>query len=141
MGDLSQAHGLAILLITHDLSLVANLADRVCVMYFGKIVEAGPVAEIMRAPAHPYTKALLSLLLDPDATEPPRRRQLLAEGEIPTQAAPPSGCRFHPRCPLAQEVCSTTEPPLIPVSGGSRRAACHFADSVMRDATGSEVHT
>jgi peptide/nickel transport system ATP-binding protein len=141
MGDLSQAHGLAILLITHDLSLVTNLADRVCVMYFGKIVESGPVAEIMLAPAHPYTKALLSLLLDPDATEPAGRRQLLAEGEIPTQAAPPSGCRFHPRCPLAQEICSTTEPPLIPVSGGSRRAACHFADSVMRDDSSSEVHT
>jgi peptide/nickel transport system ATP-binding protein len=141
LGDLREEHGLAIVLITHDLSLVMNLADRVCVMYFGKIVESGPVSEIVRAPAHPYTKALLSLLLDPDTSEPVGRRQLLAEGEIPNQTAPPSGCRFHPRCPLAQEICSTTEPPLSPVGGSSRTAACHFVDAVLADAASPEVRS
>jgi peptide/nickel transport system ATP-binding protein len=136
LGDLREAHGLAILLITHDLSLVTNLADRVCVMYFGKIVETGPVSEIVQAPAHPYTKALLSLLLDPDSSAPVGRRKLLAEGEIPNQAAPPSGCRFHPRCPLAQEICAQVEPPLRPVGGSTRSAACHFADSVIEGGHG-----
>jgi peptide/nickel transport system ATP-binding protein len=141
LGDLREAHGLAIVLITHDLSLVMNLADRVCVMYFGKVVESGPVSEIVQAPAHPYTKALLSLLLDPDTSAPVGRRKLLAEGEIPNQTAPPSGCRFHPRCPLAQEICSTTEPALTPVSGNTRNAACHFVDAVLADAPSHEVRS
>jgi oligopeptide/dipeptide ABC transporter ATP-binding protein len=135
LGDLRETHGLAIVLITHDLSLVTNLADRVCVMYFGKIVESGPVSQIVEAPAHPYTKALLSLLLDPDTAAPVGRRKLLAKGEIPDQASPPSGCRFHPRCPLAQEICSTTEPALLQVEG-AQSAACHFSDTVRTGRTG-----
>jgi peptide/nickel transport system ATP-binding protein len=135
LGDLRDRRGLAILLVTHDLSLVTNLADRVCVMYFGKIVETGPVSQIVQAPAHPYTKALLSLLLDPDTSAPVGRRKLLAEGEIPSQSAPPSGCRFHPRCPWAQEICSVNEPPLVAIGDGTRSAACHFADAVMREST------
>jgi oligopeptide/dipeptide ABC transporter ATP-binding protein len=133
LGDLRDEYGLAILLITHDLSLVTNLADRIAVMYFGKIVETGPVSEIVRAPAHPYTKALLSLVLDPDESAPVGRRELLAQGEIPSQSAPPSGCRFHPRCQLRQDICSTSEPVLGVVFGGERRAACHFAEQVVRD--------
>jgi oligopeptide/dipeptide ABC transporter ATP-binding protein len=78
----------------------------------------------------------LSLLLDPDSSAPVGRRKLLAEGEIPNQAAPPSGCRFHPRCPLAQEICAQVEPPLRPVGGSTRSAACHFADSVIEGGHG-----
>jgi peptide/nickel transport system ATP-binding protein len=138
LGDLRDRRGLAILLVTHDLSLVTNLADRVCVMYFGKIVETGPVSQIVQTPAHPYTKALLSLLLDPDTSAPVGRRKLLAEGEIPSQSAPPSGCRFHPRCPWAQEICSVNEPPLVAIGDGTRSAACHFADAVMRESAAPE---
>jgi len=138
LGDLRDRRGLAILLVTHDLSLVTNLADRVCVMYFGKIVETGRVSQIVQAPAHPYTKALLSLLLDPDTSAPVGRRKLLAEGEIPSQSAPPSGCRFHPRCPWAQEICSVSEPQLVAIGDGTRSAACHFADAVMRETAARE---
>jgi peptide/nickel transport system ATP-binding protein len=117
--------GMGILMITHDLSTAAHFADRIAVMYLGRIVEEGPAGEVVRNPQHPYTKALMSVVpkRDPrDRTEP----QIL-RGETPNPIDLPSGCRFHPRCPVAEERCSTIDPALHPASGGAtdaHRAAC-----------------
>jgi oligopeptide/dipeptide ABC transporter ATP-binding protein len=117
--------GLGILMITHDLSTAAHFADRICVMYLGRIVEEGPAKEVVRNPQHPYTKALISVVpkRDPrDAMTP----QIL-KGETPNPVHVPSGCRFHPRCPVATDACPTIDPALEPArDAGSRdhRAAC-----------------
>jgi peptide/nickel transport system ATP-binding protein len=117
-------HGLAILFITHDLAVVRHLADRVAVMYLGRIVEEGPVRQVFDEPRHPYTRALLDANPEPDpgrAFAPPR-----LPGEIPSPVDPPSGCAFHPRCPLAIEVCAR-ERPGPTAFGPIHRAACHVA--------------
>jgi oligopeptide/dipeptide ABC transporter ATP-binding protein len=117
--------GLAVLMITHDLSTAARFADRICVMYLGRIVEEGPAAQVIEAPQHPYTKALLSVVPRRD----PRRRvkpQIL-RGETPNPIAVPPGCRFHPRCPAAVEDCRTIDPELRAPAGAAsagHRAAC-----------------
>ena len=117
--------GLAIVMITHDLSTAAHFADRIAVMYLGRIVEEGPAKEVVRNPLHPYTKALISVVpkRDPrDSTEP----QIL-KGETPNPVHIPSGCRFHPRCPIAEERCKTVDPELRnPAAAASpeHRAAC-----------------
>jgi oligopeptide/dipeptide ABC transporter ATP-binding protein len=116
--------GLAILMITHDLSTAARYADRIAVMYLGRIVEEGPAADVVSNPQHPYTKALLSVVphRDPRLT---RRPQIL-RGETPDAVRIPSGCRFHPRCPVAIDICRSDDPPLErPASAVSdHRAAC-----------------
>jgi oligopeptide/dipeptide ABC transporter ATP-binding protein len=132
--DLQQASGLAELFITHDLGVVRAVASRVLVMYLGALVESGPVDALFAAPGHPYTRALLAATPVPDPTRRQSRRPL--GGEIPSPLAPPSGCRFHPRCPMAQEVCRTTPPPLVSLSGGLE-SACHFAEDVQK--VGPEV--
>jgi oligopeptide/dipeptide ABC transporter ATP-binding protein len=120
--------GLAIVMITHDLSTAAHFADRIAVMYLGRIVEEGPAKEVVRRPLHPYTKALISVVpkRDPrDSTVP----QILT-GETPNPVHIPSGCRFHPRCPIAQERCRSIDPALrTPDSAASpqHRAACILA--------------
>jgi oligopeptide/dipeptide ABC transporter ATP-binding protein len=120
--------GLAIVMITHDLSTAAHFADRIAVMYLGRIVEEGPAKDVVRNPLHPYTKALISVVpkRDPrDSTEP----QIL-KGETPNPIHIPSGCRFHPRCPIAQEECRSIDPELRrPASAKSpeHRAACILA--------------
>jgi len=120
--------GLAILMITHDLSTAAHFADRIAVMYLGRIVEEGPAHDVVRNPIHPYTKALISVVpkRDPrDSTRP----QILT-GETPNPVFIPSGCRFHPRCPIAQESCKTTDPELRRTTGSTdpaHRAACILA--------------
>jgi oligopeptide/dipeptide ABC transporter ATP-binding protein len=120
--------GLAIVMITHDLSTAAHFADRIAVMYLGRIVEEGPAKDVVRNPLHPYTKALISVVpkRDPrDSTEP----QIL-KGETPNPVHIPSGCRFHPRCPIAQEDCRSIDPELRrPDSATSpeHRAACILA--------------
>jgi oligopeptide/dipeptide ABC transporter ATP-binding protein len=116
--------GLGILMITHDLSTAAHFADRIAVMYLGRIVEEGPAREVVRSPRHPYTKALVSVVpkRDPrDRTEP----QIL-KGETPNPVHVPQGCRFHPRCPIAIDACRATDPVLEPVPGGGaeHRGAC-----------------
>jgi peptide/nickel transport system ATP-binding protein len=116
--------GLGVLMITHDLSTAARFANRICVMYLGRIVEEGPAAQVIEDPQHPYTRALLSVVPRRD----PRRRvtaQIL-RGETPNPIRVPPGCRFHPRCPLATQECKTVDPELRPPAGASteHRAAC-----------------
>jgi oligopeptide/dipeptide ABC transporter ATP-binding protein len=117
--------GLAVLMITHDLSTAARFADRICVMYLGRIVEEGPAEQVIEHPLHPYTKALLSVVPRRD----PRKRvtpQIL-RGETPNPIDVPSGCRFHPRCPVAVAECRTTDPELRSPAGAKaegHQAAC-----------------
>ncbi len=119
--------GLAVLMITHDLSTAARFADRICVMYLGRIVEEGASNDVIERPRHPYTKALLSVVPRRD----PRRRvtaQIL-RGETPNPIEVPSGCRFHPRCPIAIDSCQVSEPELRGAAGAAdHRAACFLAD-------------
>jgi oligopeptide transport system ATP-binding protein len=117
-------HGVAILFITHDLAVVRHLADRVAVMYLGRIVEEGPVQQVFGEPRHPYTRALLSANPEPDPSRPFAPPRL--PGEIPSPVDPPSGCAFHPRCPLAIDVCSRERPEQTSF-GPTHRAACHVA--------------
>jgi peptide/nickel transport system ATP-binding protein len=126
MLDLRERHRLAFLFITHDLSLAWALADRIAVMYLGRIVEIGTPEQIVRAPRHPYTRALLAVLPSRAA---PRvgRRQILA-GEVPDASRLPPGCRFAPRCPVAFDRCRSEEPPLIQLDAG-RASACWLAPS------------
>ncbi len=114
--------GLGILMITHDLSTAAHYADRICVMYLGRVVEEGPAHEVIRNPQHPYTKALVSVVPQPDpdrATKP----QIL-QGETPNPINVPTGCRFHPRCPVAEARCQSEDPQLRPAGGAGQQAAC-----------------
>ena len=122
--ELRERRGLAILFIAHDLALVGRIADRVAVMYLGKIVEEGETAALLADPLHPYTVALLSAVpvLDPAS----RHQRIELRGEPPSPTRIPSGCRFHPRCPIARERCAVEEPPLVQISA-RRSAACHFA--------------
>ena len=115
--------GLAVLMITHDLSTAARFADRICVMYLGRIVEEGPARQVIEDPRHPYTKALLSVVPRRD----PRHRvevQIL-RGETPNPIEVPAGCRFHPRCPIAIDACRETDPRARAAAGEpDHRAAC-----------------
>jgi peptide/nickel transport system ATP-binding protein len=116
--------GLTVLMITHDLSTAALFADRIAVMYLGRIVELGPAAEVVRSPQHPYTKALLSVV---PAADPRERKQLqILRGETPDAVRIPSGCRFHPRCPVAIDDCSSNDPGLRDPVGtvAGHEAAC-----------------
>jgi peptide/nickel transport system ATP-binding protein len=126
--DSLRDRGLAVLMITHDLSTAARFADRICVMYLGRIVEEGPAREVIERPRHPYTRALLSVVPRRD----PRRRvepQIL-RGETPNPIDVPTGCRFHPRCPIAIPACRETDPELRAAAGSSgHRAACLLADA------------
>ena len=127
MLDLRQERGLTYLFITHDLSLAWVIADRIAVMYLGRIMEIGPADAVIKTPHHPYTAALVSVSPTPvpPAAGGPRRTILV--GETPDAAFVPSGCRFHPRCPLAFDRCKTEEPPMFDVGGG-QSAACWLAE-------------
>ncbi len=128
MQDLQEARGLAYLLIAHDLAIVDHMADRVAVMYFGRIVETARRDDLFARPAHPYTRALLRAVPRPGAGK--RRRERGLAGEAPNPLAPPTGCPFHPRCPRAEDLCRAELPRLDAVSGSGadHRAACHFRD-------------
>ena len=129
--DLRDTLGLSALVVSHDLGLAWNIADRVAVMYLGRIVEIGPVEEVLLHPRHPYTKALLSIL-------PGTRSQSLTllQGEAPDPTAIPSGCRFHPRCPVytaaggaaSHLACRNTDPGVLPSIREQNLVSCHFAE-------------
>jgi peptide/nickel transport system ATP-binding protein/oligopeptide transport system ATP-binding protein len=121
---LQREMGLTLVFIAHDLSVVRHMCDRVAVMYLGKIAELAPSEALYGFPRHPYTGALLSAVPVPDPAGGKRERQLLS-GDVPSPANPPQACRFHTRCPKAQEICSTEEPPLEDKGNGTL-AACHF---------------
>jgi oligopeptide transport system ATP-binding protein len=123
--DLQDELGLTYLFVAHDLSVVRQVSDRIAVMYLGKIVEVGPAERVATLPVHPYTEALLSAVPVPDPDLSARRERIVLRGDVPSPANPPSGCRFHPRCPHATDVCRSDEPPLVPQRGADHLAACH----------------
>ncbi|GGU40635.1 ABC transporter ATP-binding protein [Streptomyces daghestanicus] len=129
LADLQREYDMGLILITHDLGVVADVADEIAVMYAGRIVETAPVHEIYKAPAHPYTRGLLDSIPRLDQ----KGRELYAiKGLPPSLTAIPPGCAFHPRCPLARDVCRTDEPPLYQV-GDTRGSACHFWRECLHD--------
>jgi oligopeptide/dipeptide ABC transporter ATP-binding protein len=121
LSALARERGIAVVMITHDLSTVAAYADRIAVMYLGRIVEHGPTRQVLADPRHPYAQALLSVVPIPDPSA--RRRPVILGGETPDPSRIPSGCRFHPRCPLAFDRCPVVDPPLYDV-GPDHQAAC-----------------
>ena len=127
LSDLQDEFQLTYLFIAHNLAVVRHLSTRVGVMYLGKLVELAVADDLYEQPRHPYTKALLSAIPIPDPTV--RRERIVLKGDLPSPANPPSGCRFHTRCPMAQEICKVEEPPLRDVGGG-HMSACHFAEDV-----------
>jgi len=127
--DLQVEFGLTYVFIAHDLSVVRHVSNRVAVMYLGRIAEIGPVEQIYSEAKHPYTASLLSAVPVVDVAKGgARRERVILEGGVPSSITPPSGCRFHPRCPKAQDICSQVDPELQPTGEGSGEhlVACHF---------------
>jgi oligopeptide/dipeptide ABC transporter ATP-binding protein len=124
MAELQGELGLTILFVAHDLAVVHHISHRVAVMYLGRIVETGPTEAVFDDPQHPYTKALLEAIPYPDPSRPLQAAEI--RGEIPSPIDPPTGCRFHPRCPVAIEMCGSIDPGTTEFGGG-HTAACHVA--------------
>ncbi len=122
--DLQDEFKLTYLFVAHDLGVVRHVADRIAVMYLGKIVEIGPADFVYQHPIHPYTVSLLSAVPIPDPRANAAREQVVLEGDVPSPANPPEACRFHTRCPRATGICSELEPELVDYGGG-HFAACH----------------
>jgi oligopeptide transport system ATP-binding protein len=133
MDDLKADLGLTYLFIAHDLSMVRYISDRVAVMYLGRIVELSNRDEIFDHPLHPYTQALLSAIPIPDPEKEAKRQRLILEGDVPSPANPPSGCRFHPRCSYATEICSQEDPEFRNLGSDSvpHSVACHHAEKFL----------
>lgn len=121
---------LTYLFVSHDLSVVRHVADRIAVMYLGRIVELADRDELYAAPKHPYTKALLSAIPIPDPQIERKRQRIILSGDLPSPINIPSGCRFHTRCPMAQQICREIDPPFEAKEGHNHYAACHFAEQV-----------
>jgi peptide/nickel transport system ATP-binding protein/oligopeptide transport system ATP-binding protein len=132
--DLQEKKRFAVLFIAHDLAVVRHIADRVAVMYLGRIVEIGPKHAVTKSPNHPYTQALLSAVPVPDPDHVGRR--IILEGDVPSPTDIPSGCAFRTRCPLAADICARERPKLAAVGGG-QFAACHFARPFPIDVAGA----
>lgn len=137
LSDLQEEYGLTYLVIAHDLAVVRHISDRVGVMYLGGLVEEADADDLYAQPLHPYTRALLSAVPVPDPVVEDSREQILLSGDLPSPAAPPSGCRFHTRCPWRQETrCDDERPQLrvVEVDGvpAGHKVACHFAEEIER---------
>ncbi len=128
MEELQERHKLTYIFISHDLSVVKHVSDRIAVMYLGKMVELAPKKELFENPLHPYTVALMSAIPIPDPDKRNKKRIIL-QGDVPSPINPPKGCRFHTRCPVAKKICSEKEPPLVEVKPG-HFVACHFPGSL-----------
>ena len=125
LADLQQKFGLTYVFVSHDLSVVRQVSTRIAVMYLGSIVELGQADHIFANPRHPYTQALISAVPVPDRAGAEARQRIVLQGDVPSPINPPSGCRFHPRCPRAQDICRV-ERPVLEQKDGAGLAACHF---------------
>lgn len=126
LADLKEQHELTYVFIAHDLSVVRQISDRIAVMYLGKVAEVGPAEQLIQSPLHPYTEALLASVPVPDIRLRHRHQRVELSGDVPSAVTPPSGCRFHPRCPYATDRCRTEEPVLVAHGTAGRLAACHY---------------
>jgi oligopeptide transport system ATP-binding protein len=133
LDDLREELGLTYLFIAHDLSMVRYISDRVAVMYLGRVVELSDRDHVFENPLHPYTQALLSAIPIPDPEKESKRQRLILEGDVPSPANPPKGCRFHPRCRYATEICQVNDPPFRNLTGESAPhwVACHHAEKFL----------
>ncbi len=129
LSELQAELGLTYLLVAHDLSVVRHVSDRIAVMYLGKLMEVGPAKRIFERPIHPYTLSLYSAVPIPDPRQGRSRERIVLRGDVPSSVDPPSGCRFHTRCPWATEICREVEPPLARYPDG-QLAACHHPQNV-----------
>jgi oligopeptide/dipeptide ABC transporter ATP-binding protein len=134
LARLREELGLTVIFIAHDLAAVRHVSDRIAVMYLGRIVEEADARELVAAPRHPYTQALISAVPLPDPARERSRRRIVLEGELPSPVNPPSGCPFHTRCPLREERCVREAPPLLQVAPG-HQVACHLAEGTRSPAS------
>ena len=131
MRQLQESSQISYLFVSHDLAVVRSLADRVMIVYLGQVAEEGSTGEVFNSPRHPYTLALLAAHPIPDPALSRARARLVLTGDVPSPIDPPTGCRFHTRCPIAEPVCAE-KPPSFKTFGNGQRAACHFADEMDR---------
>jgi oligopeptide transport system ATP-binding protein len=125
LADLQAERDLAYLFISHDLSVVRHISDRIAVMYLGRVVEEGPAGAVHDQPRHPYTEALVSAVPVPNPVQQRARRRIVLQGDVPSPLDPPAGCHFHPRCPHAMDVCRSVDPPAFTLPDGGR-VHCHL---------------